>query len=100
MTARVAAADEGQDALADYVASIEAGDMDIYWGADIGAPGLGPEDFLRLLRTVVEAMPRLSLGTLDGFFARTAARATRGVGNRGRLVWRSECSRSVCPIRF
>ena len=38
--------------------------------AEIGAPGLGPADFLRLLRTVVEAMPRLSLGTLDSFFAR------------------------------
>ncbi len=39
---------------------------------EIGAPGLGPADFLRLLRRVVEAMPRLSLGTLDAFFARIA----------------------------
>ena len=38
--------------------------------AEIEAPGLGSADFLRLLRTVVGAMPRLSLGTLDGFFAR------------------------------
>ena len=37
---------------------------------EVEAPGLGARDFLRLLRTVVEAMPRLSLGTLDGFFAR------------------------------
>ncbi len=37
---------------------------------EIGAPGLGSGDFLRLLRAVVEAMPRLSLGTLDAFFAR------------------------------
>ncbi len=37
---------------------------------EIGAPGLGSEDFRRMLRTVVEAMPRLNLGTLDGFFAR------------------------------
>ena len=37
---------------------------------EVGAPGLGAADFLRLLRVVVEAMPRLSLGTLDGFFAR------------------------------
>jgi len=37
---------------------------------EIGAPGLGPADFLRMLRAVVEAMPRLSLGTLDAFFAR------------------------------
>jgi ATP-dependent exoDNAse (exonuclease V) beta subunit len=38
--------------------------------AQIGAPGLGPLDFRRMLRTMVEAMPRLALGTLDGFFAR------------------------------
>ena len=37
---------------------------------EIDFPGLGPTDFLRLLRTVIEAMPRLSLGTLDSFFAR------------------------------
>jgi ATP-dependent exoDNAse (exonuclease V) beta subunit len=38
--------------------------------AEIGAPTLGSADFLRLLRGVVTAMPRLNLGTLDGFFAR------------------------------
>ena len=38
--------------------------------AQISAPGLMPADFLRMLRSVIEAMPRLSLGTLDGFFAR------------------------------
>ena len=38
--------------------------------AEIALPGLGPVDFLRLLRAVIEAMPRLSLGTLDSFFAR------------------------------
>ena len=38
--------------------------------AEIGAPTLGAADFLRLLRVVVTAMPRLNLGTLDGFFAR------------------------------
>ena len=37
---------------------------------EIGAPGLRAADFLRMLRAVVEAMPRLSLGTLDAFFAR------------------------------
>ena len=36
----------------------------------IGHPHLGPADFLRHLRTMIEAMPRLTLGTLDGFFAR------------------------------
>lgn len=39
---------------------------------DIGKPGLGPADFLRMLRRVVDAMPQLRLGTLDGFFARIA----------------------------
>ncbi|HEY0946573.1 MAG TPA: UvrD-helicase domain-containing protein [Opitutaceae bacterium] len=37
---------------------------------DVGAPAFGTADFLRLLRAVIDAMPRLSLGTLDGFFAR------------------------------
>jgi ATP-dependent helicase/nuclease subunit A len=36
----------------------------------IGQPALGSGDFLVLLRSVVEAMPRLNLGTLDSFFAR------------------------------
>lgn len=40
--------------------------------ADIARPELGPVEFQRLLRTVVDAMPRLRLGTLDGFFARIA----------------------------
>lgn len=38
--------------------------------AEIDAPHLGPADFLRMLRATVDAMPRLNLGTLDGFFAR------------------------------
>jgi ATP-dependent helicase/nuclease subunit A len=37
---------------------------------DIGHPRLGCAEFLGMLRQVVEAMPRLRLGTLDGFFAR------------------------------
>ena len=37
---------------------------------EVGAQEQGAADFLRMLRTVVDAMPRLSLGTLDGFFAR------------------------------
>jgi ATP-dependent helicase/nuclease subunit A len=39
-------------------------------GAEIGEPSLGPADFLRMLRVMVGSMHRLSLGTLDGFFAR------------------------------
>lgn len=35
----------------------------------LGAPQLGCADFLAMLRTVTDAMPRLRLGTLDGFFA-------------------------------
>ncbi len=36
------------------------------------AAALGTQDFLRLLRQVVDAMHRLRLGTLDSFFARIA----------------------------
>jgi ATP-dependent helicase/nuclease subunit A len=39
---------------------------------DIGYPELGCADFLKMLREVTDAMPRLRLGTLDGFFARIA----------------------------
>lgn len=37
-----------------------------------GHHGVGCRDFLQLLRAMVEAMPRLRLGTIDGFFARIA----------------------------
>lgn len=36
----------------------------------LGSADLKRADFLAMLRAVVDAMPRLSLGTLDGFFAR------------------------------
>jgi ATP-dependent helicase/nuclease subunit A len=39
---------------------------------DIDAPQLRSPDFLRFLRAVTDAMHRLRLGTLDGFFARIA----------------------------
>ncbi len=38
--------------------------------AEIEVPGLRAKDFLRLLRTMIDAMHRLNLGTLDSFFAR------------------------------
>lgn len=38
----------------------------------IDRPGYGRKEFLAMLRAVVEAMPRLNLGTFDGFFARIA----------------------------
>ncbi len=37
---------------------------------DIGEPQLGAADFLAMLRTIVGAMHRLALGTLDSFFAK------------------------------
>ena len=39
---------------------------------ETGRSELGRTDFLRMLREVTEAMPRLRLGTLDSFFARIA----------------------------
>src|SRR3954470_3122407 len=39
---------------------------------DIERAELGPANFLSMLRSVVDAMPTLRLGTLDGFFARIA----------------------------
>ncbi len=39
---------------------------------EIGVPALGPADFLTMLRGLADAMHRLRLGTLDGFFARMA----------------------------
>lgn len=38
--------------------------------AELGRPQLQQGDFLRMLRGVVDAMPRLNLGTLDRFFTR------------------------------
>ncbi|MBT5901402.1 MAG: UvrD-helicase domain-containing protein [Opitutaceae bacterium] len=38
--------------------------------AEIERPELAPAEFRSLLRQVVDAMPRLNLGTLDGFFSR------------------------------
>lgn len=39
---------------------------------DVGSPDVGPDRFLELLRAMIDAMPRLRLGTFDGFFARIA----------------------------
>ena len=39
---------------------------------ETGRPELGRADFLRILREVTDAMPRLRLGTLDSFFSRIA----------------------------
>jgi ATP-dependent exoDNAse (exonuclease V) beta subunit len=53
--------------LADAARDAEAAER---LARDIGRPDLGAADFLRLLRAVVDALPLLRLGTLDGFFAR------------------------------
>lgn len=50
----------------------------------IDCPELGAGDFGRMLRSVVDAMHRLNLGTLDGFFARVV-RAFPRAGPRGRF---------------
>lgn len=56
-----------------YAAQI-AGELDLRvdrQGRGVGEEGAGERQrFLELLRRVVDAMPRLSLGTLDGFYAR------------------------------
>src|SRR4051812_17248398 len=38
--------------------------------AETGSAGMNEADYLRLLRAMIDAMPQLQLGTLDGFFAR------------------------------
>ena len=58
--------------------------------AEIGAPGLGPGDFLPLLRALVEAMPRLCLGTLDGFFARIVRSFPLELGLGGEFILMEE----------
>ena len=39
-------------------------------GKEIERPDWRRDDFLQLLRAMIDAMPRLNLGTLDGFFSR------------------------------
>ncbi len=67
------AAGEFFDEILNKLARAAAGpDAAAQLAADIGAAGLGPDDFLKMLRAVTEAMPRLRLGTFDGFFGRVA----------------------------
>lgn len=53
--------------------------------AEIGRPGLGPADFLALLRRVTETMHRLRLGTLDSFFAQVVGAFPFELGLAGRF---------------
>ncbi len=54
-------------------------------GGEIRLPQWAPADFLRLLRVVIEAMPALRLGTLDGFFARIARSFPLELGLAGKF---------------
>lgn len=62
---------------------------------EVGRPGLATSDFNRLLRAVVEAMPRLNLGTLDGFFSRMvqAFPLELGLGGEFELLEESQARR-------
>ncbi len=65
------AAGEFFDEILNKLAAAASSDSDAArLAAAIGSPRRTRADFLAMLRSVVDAMPRLSLGTLDGFFAR------------------------------
>jgi ATP-dependent exoDNAse (exonuclease V) beta subunit len=61
----------------------------------IGEPELETSDFRRLLRLVVEAMPRLRLGTFDGFFSRIARTFPFELGLTGQFEILQEHSASL-----
>ncbi len=62
-------------------------------GATRAAPG--PVEFRRMLREMVDAMPRLRLGTLDGFFGRIARAFPLELGLTGEFeVLQEHASRS------
>lgn len=62
---------------------------------EIDRPELTAADFCRLLRAMIEAMPRLNLGTLDGFFARMvqAFPLELGLGGEFELLEASQAQR-------
>lgn len=62
---------------------------------DLALPQLGSRDFLRLLRTMIEAMHRLRLGTLDSFFARIARTFPLELGLAGEFELLQEHSERV-----
>ncbi|MCC5024675.1 MAG: UvrD-helicase domain-containing protein [Candidatus Synoicihabitans palmerolidicus] len=61
-------------------------------GEEVGRPELGPGDFLQLLRRIIEAMPRLRLGTLDGFFAQMVQAFPLELGLSGEFVLLDEAT--------
>lgn len=61
----------------------------------IGAPQVRPAQFLAHLRAVVDAMPKLSLGTLDAFFARIARTFPLELGLAGEFEILEEHSAQV-----
>ena len=62
---------------------------------EIGQPPFGTDDFRRLLRSVIEAMPRLRLGTFDGFFSRIARTFPFELGLTGQFEILQEHSASL-----
>jgi ATP-dependent exoDNAse (exonuclease V) beta subunit len=60
--------------------------------AQLGRPELRATDFSALLQATIDAMPRLNLGTLDGFFARIVAAfpLELGLGGPGQIMEESE----------
>lgn len=63
--------------------------------AQIGQPQLKAGDFRTLLRSVIEAMPRLRLGTFDGFFSRIARSFPFELGLTGQFEILQEHSASL-----
>ncbi len=61
-------------------------------GEEIEVAGLGAEDFRCMLRAMVDAMPRLSLGTLDGFFARVVRSFPLELGLSGEFAIMEEAT--------
>ena len=61
-------------------------------GDELGVAGLGAGDFRSMLRSMVDAMPRLSLGTLDGFFARVVRSFPLELGLSGEFAIMEEAT--------
>jgi ATP-dependent helicase/nuclease subunit A len=67
---RKAAGEFFDEILGKLARACEDGAFAARLAAELGAPAVPASTFRALLRSVVEAMPRLSLGTMDAFFAR------------------------------
>ncbi|HEY5552263.1 MAG TPA: UvrD-helicase domain-containing protein [Opitutaceae bacterium] len=74
--------DEILTRLADAAASAEAAAK---LASEVGSAGLGHADFGVLLRRMIDAMPRLTLGTMDSFFARVVSAFPLELGLSGEM---------------